>query len=1317
MDGMKSGFAVILLLVSAVVCRAESFVEDIPDMHVNAMVQDVRGYIWIGTENGLFRFNGRNYSKYYGRDDVEDDLPSNRVVSLALDRRGRVWIATDAGMCIYDENGDRIRTVPSAGPCTQVISCRDGIACCGGHGLTLFDDATTKEIFRKSSELHDISILCEDKDAFWGGSSAGDMLIRYNSSLEPTRTVVLPDTTSFLAMAAAPDSSLWIGCRDGLIILRDGEFSPVPEQLGEIIEDSPVTGLIATAESIYVCITLKGIVKYDFADGTITKGIQTRVIVNRMSDVSCGLFDREGRLWIGTRDRGIGNEYLVRKNFNISQYLRDLTAGKYINCAAASSDGNTIWLGSIFKGILGYDVKAKSGQWYDYNKSGVPLGIDAKGVSAMMCTDDGRLWYSAEGRTYVCTTSGNRITERELVSEDAAVTVFCEGRDGTVWGGSKDGLYCWKNHGNQSLLLQGQAIQDIALSADGRLLVSAGKGTLLSVGSDGTVDNFALPEELGEVSANCIHCSESGDLWLGTFKNEIIRIGADSLQRYRLEDIQGPTSISSITEDMRGNIWVSTNHGLCAVTRQYDHPVFFTGNELETVQHFTAHSLKSCGPYIVCGGNTGALLFRPERILNKLAPNPPTVVFSELLVNNEPLAEGRRRRLLDGPLDDAGQLVLPHRFNNFELVLDAINFNPSINGRLFYRLSGKRQKGVWTECGRTGRIPFFGLPSGTYTLEILSGNDEGFFSKNPRTLNIKVKTPFLLSVWMIMLYLCMLALSIWVVFAFLSRRMQERLRLENVEMKLNFFGNISHELRTYLTLIYSPVNMISKAETTEEREKLINLINHNTTKLIELVDQLLVLNRIESSALPLNVSLQSPDELISFSVSLFEASARRKGVELTCECSIDSSLRILLDADKLSKILSNLLSNAIKYTLSGGHILLTASIEKELDKSLSEAVSSDSYLVISVKDDGIGMKPGEISGIFDRYTRLENAEFVSTGSGIGLHYTSQLVKMHKGAIAAKLNPDRGMTFSIAIPTDAELYSGSVSPSSPGVVNGLPSEAFDMDNGLAEEKEDTQLTEKATGLRVSILLVEDNVLLREFVKSILCPSYDVHVAADGAEALDLVEDLLPDLVITDVMMPRLDGLSLSRRIKDNPALSHIPVIMLTAKTDEKDKLEGYANGADVYLTKPFNSDVLLSVIANIISSRDKFREKILEASSEGEIEEGAPVGEKDRQFLGALIQYIDRNLSNGNVDILSLSGEMCMSRSSLFRKLRSLTGMTPNSFVNSYRLNKAAGLLRNGDYRVSEVCDMLGFKSASYFAKAFKQQFGVSPSEYLNSKQK
>ncbi len=234
---------------------------------------------------------------------------------------------------------------------------------------------------------------------------------------------------------------------------------------------------------------------------------------------------------------------------------------------------------------------------------------------------------------------------------------------------------------------------------------------------------------------------------------------------------------------------------------------------------------------------------------------------------------------------------------------------------------------------------------------------------------------------------------------------------------------------------------------------------------------------------------------------------------------------------------------------------------------------------------------------------------------------------------------------------------------------------------------------------------------------MCPSYDVHVAADGAEALDLVEDLLPDLVITDVMMPRLDGLSLSRRIKDNPALSHIPVIMLTAKTDERDKLEGYANGADVYLTKPFNSDVLLSVIANIISSRDKFREKILEASSEGEIEEGAPVGEKDRQFLGALIQYIDRNLSNGNVDILSLSGEMCMSRSSLFRKLRSLTGMTPNSFVNSYRLNKAAGLLRNGDYRVSEVCDMLGFKSASYFAKAFKQQFGVSPSEYLNSKQK
>lgn len=1327
----RSSAALLLFLCAFVTVRAEGLIEDVPDMHVNSMVQDARGYVWIGTDNGLFKYNGRKYTKFYCKEEDTSSLPSNRIISLALDDSGTVWIATDCGLCIYDECSDDILRIAEPGGCRGLYSCNEGIVCCAEGGLYLYDIGTRKEISVKRTDLHNIMMLVGKDGQYWGGSASGGTVVQYNESFEPVKSVTAPEASGFLTMAVAPDGSLWAGREDGLLILKDGVFIDVPETLEEVMEGNGVTELIVSGNCIYVCISMKGIVRYDFSDGSLAKGLQNKVQVNKLSRVSCGFVDKDNHLWIGTSDRGFGNEYLIRKNFNISQNLRDMTKGKYINCAACSPDGTTVWLGSVFKGILGYDVKGQWGQWYDYNKSGISLDIDAKGVSAMECASDYSLWYCAEGKTYVCQTSGNSLVHRELVSEGVEITVFCEDGNGLMWGGSGDGLFHWDNAGRESHILEGQAVSDVISYSGGEMMVSTEAGGLFLVDSrEASFREYGLPEQLQgqDLSVKCMFLSSSGNLWLGTQKDGLVVIGRDSVSRYDLEDSLGPAMISDISEDRHGNIWISTVHGLSVVCAKYGHPVSFSGNELSTVQHFTSHSLASCGEYMVCGGNTGALFFRPGKIMERIAENPPMVVFAELLVNNETILASRSRGLLQKPLDDTRSIVLPHKCNNFEIVLDAINFNTSTNDRLFYRVSGRRQQGIWTECGSARRIPFFGLPRGNYTLEVISGNDEGFYSDSPRSLSIKVKTPVWLSAPLILLYMCLLAMAVWAVLSFLSRRMQERLRLENAEkdlqnekdlstMKLNFFGNISHELRTYLTLIYSPVNMISKAETKAERDNLIGLVNLNTTKLIELVDQLLALNRIESSALPLNVSEQNPSELISFYFSLFETSARRKGIALVQESSLDPSLRIFLDADKFGKILNNLLSNAVKYTQPDGHITVISRLQDSLDEDLGDAARSRSYLVISVRDDGIGMKPSDISGIFDRYTRLENAEFVSTGSGIGLHYTSQLVKMHKGAISARLNPDKGMTFTIAIPTDEDLYSDAISQLSLGYVNGLSTDLLEVTDSSGEMKDDIQVVETGDNPGVKILLVEDNVLLREFVKSILCPEYEVYIASDGVEALDLVEDVLPDFVITDVMMPRMDGFTLSRNIKDNPALSHIPVIILTAKTDEKDRLAGYANGADIYLTKPFSSDVLLTVIRNLISSRDRLRRRILNVSSSVEIEDTTHIGNRDRQFLGTLIQYIDDNLSDGNVDILSLSDKMCLSRSSLFRKVRSLTGMTPNAFVNSYRLNKAASLLESGDYRVSEVYEILGFKSASYFSKAFKQQFGVTPSEYLTSRHK
>lgn len=1307
-----------------------SLVGDLPEMHVNSIAQDGRGYIWIGTDNGLFRYNGSQFQTFYHRNEELGTLPSNRVLSLACDSSGCLFAATDAGICLFDETSGSIVTVDRNMTDGRLFHSQGGIVCCGGGGIKLYDCKTHTVSFSKKSGLHDIEVFASGEDGtFWGGSTDGSIMIQYSDSFEPTRTIRMPEISPFTSMAKGADKCLWIGTGSGLSIFDGDGFREIPQGLLELIDGNKVNALIPDKECMYICISKKGIVSYDFSSGTITKGIQTQVRVNKLSDVSCGLCDHNGRLWIGTRDRGIGNAYQTRRNFAVSSLFSELTKGKYINCTTSSADGLTIWAGSFFKGILGFDKASKSGIWYDYNEPEKGPWIDAKGVSAIYCDSRDILWYQADGWIYKCTTDKNRILSREAFCKSNGITAFCEDRMGRIWACGQDGLTCWDGDSHVQKCLEGIPISDISKLSCGKMLVCTQEG-LLSVDPEKFQSSaLSIPPECTKEYIKCAVETIDGALWLGTDSNGVICIKDGIFECFTQDDGLGSNNISSLCEDCLGNVWISTAHGLSVKSPAFSHLVNFSGAELREVQHFTPHSLTTSGDLIICGGNTGTLMFNPAEIMSRLEVVPPDVILSELKINNESVTANCARSPLSTALDDCQALVLPHRDNIFEIVLDVIDFTLGADGKLLYRLSGKRQRGNWAECGSTHSISFFQLPSGSYTLEVKAINPQGFSNGESRAIDIKVKTPFWLTTPMILLYLCLLILSIYGILHFMSRRFEDKMKIETAEkelenekelntMKVNFFGNISHELRTYLTLVYSPVNMLSKANTEEERNKLIKLINLNTSKLIELVDQSLALTRIESSTLPLNVSLQSPVELVNFYVSLFESAARKKEIELKSECSIGVGEKIPLDTDKIGKILTNLLSNAIKYTSSGGNVRVNTSLCDSIGPDFSEAAASDKYLVISVSDDGIGMKESEISGIFDRYTRLENAEFFSTGSGIGLHYTSQLVKMHKGAIVARLNPDRGMTFTIAVPTDCNLYKDAMSRSGLEVVNGLQASFVHADD--SEDKDDDTLESFKETPSTKILLVEDNQLLREFVKSILCPKYDVYTAADGMEALDLVEDLLPDLVITDVMMPRMDGYELSRNIKERPFLSHIPVIMLTAKTDEKDRLAGYENGTDIYITKPFNPDILLTVIDNMISSRLRLREKLMEGTGNDgklEIEDSAQLGESDRQFLKKLIQYVDDNLLDGNLDILSLSDCMCIGRSSLFRKLRSITGMTPNAFVNKYRLNKAAKLLESGEFRVSEVYDMVGFKSASYFSKAFRQQFGLTPSEYALSGRK
>ena len=493
--------------------------------------------------------------------------------------------------------------------------------------------------------------------------------------------------------------------------------------------------------------------------------------------------------------------------------------------------------------------------------------------------------------------------------------------------------------------------------------------------------------------------------------------------------------------------------------------------------------------------------------------------------------------------------------------------------------------------------------------------------------------------------------------------------------------------------------------------ELIGLINYNVQKLLDLVDQTLALSRIENDTLPLSVCRQDILPHVRRLMNSFTCYAREK--EITVDLDLPAErLVVAVDIDKFGKILSNLVSNALKYTPKEGHVEVRISLGTELPAALAEAVPAAQYLTVSVTDNGIGMSEEDVSRIFERYKRLTHSERSTAGTGIGLHYVKQLLLVHKGSIAAEVRPEGGMRFTFAIPVDESLYELTAEPATPAeFINGLGSAAPIVPD-FAPEPDGAEV-----GTLPKIVIVEDNLQLLYYCKMIFAHRFRVLTADNGADGLTLIHDEMPDVVITDVLMSQMDGYELCHRIKHDLALSHIPVVILTAKISDQDKITGYQEGADVYMTKPFSPELLQTVVDNLLTSRKRLRDMLLSQArrpQEAEPENGEiHLSAADRTFMDKLCGIIDENISDNSLSTNTVCTAMCMSRASLFRKIKSLTGVSLNRFILIYRLNRAAEMVRSREYRFNEIADMLGFSTQSHFSYCFKQQFGMSPREYAS----
>ena len=795
-----------------------------------------------------------------------------------------------------------------------------------------------------------------------------------------------------------------------------------------------------------------------------------------------------------------------------------------------------------------------------------------------------------------------------------------------------------------------------------------------------------------------------GWVWAGTF-NGVYVFDTQKNKMYRYGKAEGMTNemIQDVIVDKFGNVWITTANGLCRFryTHSANQPfaltMFDSQNKLTDAKFLPQTAARMADGRLFFGSTTGFYVVDPTQVKDMKYTGHP--VFTSLLVNNREVEAGKEydgRIILPCALNATKKVVLEHNENFITVLFSGLNFDMPHHTYYKYRLQGGNNK--WIEISPQdgiGRANYTDLSPGTYKLEVYSAGLDKVWSKQSATLEIEVLAPLWATWWAKLLYL--LAFIALVIFGTRWKIEQNRKRMEDEkykeleEMKYRFFTNISHEFRTLLTLIITPIGSMLRRSTDMETRSQLKEVSKNAGDLLQLVNQLLDFRKMEMNGERLNLASGNLDEFIQYTTMKFSPLSEQKNISLKFEDKT-GGLFMYFDRDKLGKILTNLLSNAFKFTKAGGQVRV------ELSKCI---IDSRRYAHIIVEDSGCGISKEEQAHVFERFYRAEQKQAAAqVGSGIGLNMVYEYVKMHQGKVSLESEEGKGSRFIVDIPTDLK-HTLQQEAAQDNLV--APSPAMDAIDGATE-------VQGAKKIEKTVMVVEDNDDFRHFLHRELSLIYNkVLVARDGMDGALMAEEENPDLIVSDVMMPRMNGTDMCRRIKENIETSHIPVILLTAWSTDEGRAEGYKAGADAYIAKPFDMEVLLARISNLLEKQEKRQQDFSHSISldPKTVTDSSP----DEAFLNDVIGLIEKNIDNSEYTIDSLAGDVVMSRMSFYRKMKSLTGQTPADFIRTVRLKTAAKLLKEGNCNVSEACYRTGFASPQNFSKHFKEIFGVLPSQY------
>lgn len=1295
---------------------------DLSNQKIATFAEDAQGHIWIGTLRGLNRYDAHKYHQYFCTDDTLD-LPDNQICDLYRDSRGRLWVATVNGTTIYTAQ-DGFHRIPqdlNNKNAKQILENKDGeIIISYNHQLASYDpdcDSIKLKILDFDPEhTYNMNCFMGEDNRLWAVNS---VRIRcYNSSTFVVEDSVDIPSRSYYSYLQA-NGTLWMSTDDGLKLYdtRRHKFLPTPQELSShpLLSHDKVSLIHPYGNSsLLLYMKNNGLLLYNFISGSVIhetdRGFPFDVPRYK---ISCMFTDSQQNLWIGTMDQGYQVVYNYKERFNTDNYLNQILDHKSVTSVAVDHKRN-LWIATLMDGLYVYNMDSKSVKQ-------VVVDGERDSYQRVFVDNDDNIWLAGAASIWYADAQKNMLLRcrynGERLQTEQSFNVFmplsmAQDAHGTIWiGGGRNALYALKRGDTQ--LTEIKMFNNFALYISGLLpignqevWVTAFYNPIKSI-NQSTFAVSEVPFKDAEWQ-NCIRRSvyiptaifldSRGDVWLGTISNGLLRYSQKTKQ---LSTVLGTPcrDIAAIEEDEQGNIWVSTQYGLGRYDRTTERFTnYYATDGIGGNQFYDRASCKLPDGTLVFGGTHGLTFFNP---MDVNAKRRVALLFEDLKIHNH-LARPRRNGNIDKHLSYNPDIHLNHRENGFSISFAALDYSEHNRVHYYYCMDGFDK--YWIDAGNNNEAYYANLPAGTYTFRVRAVSNDRSIVETEASVRVIVRPAPWLSWWAWVLYVLFAAAIVAYVVRLihrirLGREAVRRAKAEKEQekrvnkMNMSFFANVSHEFRTPLTMISGPVETLCESPSISHDDKrLLLIVQRSVRRMLRLVNQLMDFNKLENDTLRLSVQRADVIACLQNFADIFSINAKEKGITLTTH-GLEDSFTTWIDVDKLDKIVGNLLSNAMKFTPKGGKIDLYFDADAKQMK-------------ITVADTGKGIPNDQREKIFERYYQLNDKDSgtYNWGTGIGLYYARSLAVLHHGTLTADNRTDgHGAVFTLLLPTTEKAYSDTEK-----VEEHLSqTKVFP----LSEEKTYFGTTQNGSDDdKKTILVVDDDTEVVHYLNALFEPYYNVVCRFDADSAYQSMAEVAPDIVISDVVMPGKSGYDLCRQLKNDPQLCHIPVILVTAKATTENQVEGLNTGADAYVTKPFDPKYLIALIQSQLKNRENVRRLLSNATQTDAIDENV-LAPQDNAFMTKLYKLMEDELANSELDITKMTDLLGISRTKFYYKVKGLTGETPNVFFKTYKLNRAAELINEGNNTVSEIAYMTGFSTLSHFSTSFKKQFGVTPSEY------